>query len=254
MARFTIRASRLLITTAFLFTSASVLAAPTNEELDQRMQRLERNMEMMLELMQKGGTSAAPTTPTAEVPAGPGALTLDVFALPPSEQCCGKSPAVEAVTGRPNASTVVPFEGEFRYDAFNADERLARFSKSDANIALRWEGVLRITGDGDHQFVASLSTIEQSRFGQCIAKMSLNDKEILKVLKDPPYEQNENTYFGEGTVKLVSGLYKFQFLLNCTRYSRNEDVKFNGVKVTIDVASPGERATKPLLPSLLSVE
>lgn len=250
--------------------------APSNQDLDQRLQRLERSMDQMLRLMerQQGGATTsvsdgAPRAPDAASSVSskapnltslkPG-LTLDVFTLPLVEARLQDnnnfySPRVDALppspTGLAAASTSFSPNGSFSYDAFQSSSATNRFSGNiAANIGLLWDGLIQIEVAGNHTVQLELSLGEDSRTGRCRASFDLNGSNIVTVMGRNDFGK-ATAYTEQQSRQLAVGMYKMRIWLTCSRWSNDQAANYKKVQLNVLIAGPTDRAPQPLPASRL---
>ncbi len=240
--------------------------APSNQELDQRLRGVEKNIEQMLDLLrrQQGGsqapTSAAPVVPSQPV-VQPGirpGLTLDLYALPLIEQrhdYTKTQPIVDEVptapTGVAAATGMVGPTNSFSYGAFLSNQSMSRFSGNIASdVGLMWDGLIQVTDQGRHTFQVELAFAEQSYTRRCVTEVRLNNQTIANVAGVNP-NGGATTYTTQGMQQLAVGTYQFQVWLACSRWDRFRAVDYRKIQVKIFTAGPNDRAPQPLQASRL---
>ncbi len=267
--------SMLALTACLLMSSSLTFAqpAPTNQELDQRLRGLERNMEQMLDLLRRQQGGPAPSAPAGQSPASGaasvapssssgvrmGALNLDVVTWSVTEQernSTNWSQASNLPTGPrgfPAASAVIAVPAQFSYGAFTSQSSMQSFRSARADIGLQFAGVLQATASGQHVFQLQLNKADNTSFAKsCRAVLRLQEQVVVDAQLDSADRYPAAVVDGQGSQNLVPGLYKFSLWLTCWRYSNSDN--FSSITATISVAAPGDRSPQPLTPSRLGIQ
>ncbi len=232
--------------------------APTNQELDQRLRGLERNMEQMLDLLRRqqgGGQPPAPSgTASPSQPAvQPGlraGLTLDLFTLPLIEQKWANDKRNDDVptapTGLAAASSAVGPTNGFSYGAFLSNQTMSRFSGNIASdVGLLWDGLVQVSEQGRHTFQIEMVFAENSLAGRCVTQIQLNNQTVINLAGHNPNDY-ATTYTSQGAQQLAVGTYQFRVWLACSRWNRSRAVDYRKIQVNIFTAGPNDRAPQPL--------
>ena len=247
-----------LALSAGVSTPALAQPAPTNQELDQRLRGLERNMEQILDLMRRQQGGGQPPTPSG--PASPSqpavqlglraGLTLDLFTLPLIESKWGNGNRIDDVPTAPTglaaaSSTVGPTNG-FLYDAFLSNQSMSRFSGNIASdIGLLWDGLVQVSEQGRHMFQVEMVFAENSYAGRCVTQIQLNSQTVANLAGHNP-NGSATTYTSQGAQQLAVGTYQFRVWLACSRWDRTRAVDYRKIQVNIFTAGPNDRAPQPL--------
>lgn len=246
---------------AALFAAAPAAAQPSNQELDQRMQRLERSVDTILDLLQ--GNRAPAAQPAAASSAAPaptgirwGMLHMDVHTRAMNQQeidAANRDPSAlpAGPDDFPAGSVPVRAGATFNLGAFTEDASLARLRNAQANVQVHWNGVLRIDAQGQHAFVLELSKAEGFGIGNCRGVLRLNDQIVIDNGINFRFRgPNVQSSLIQGARNLAPGAYDFSLFVTCVR--DNNDA-FGLVTASLAMAGPGDRVPRPIAADRLGV-
>ncbi len=267
------RTRRSLALAAFMSTAALIATpAALAQDLEQRVNNLERKLDALLDLMQQqmqanpaapaqAPQSAAAASPAASAPVAVpesirmGQLYLDVHTMPYK---ANDSYYMEAskIAAQPNGIAVggitVEPSGRFNYGEFVSDPALATFARANALVQTVWSGVLKIDKTGSHAFQLSVGK-EQGSSGanSCRASLDIEGKPIVTALLSNGDRSSQVYSTEQGSVSLQPGFYDFSVYMACMRGSSMG--VFEGYGATLLMAAPGDRVAKPIPAHLFGI-
>ncbi|WP_439530812.1 hypothetical protein [Pannonibacter sp.] len=259
---------------AALMSTAALLATPAAlaQDLEQRVNNLERKLDALLDLMQQqmqanpavpaqAPHSAAATSSVASAPVAVpesirmGQLYLDVHTMPykADDSYYMEASKIEA---KPNGiavgSVTVEPSGRFNYGEFVGDPALAPFARANALVQTVWSGVLKIEKTGSHAFQLSVGK-EEGRDGakSCRASLKVEEKPIVTAIISNAGGWDQVYSTEQGAISLQPGFYDFSVYMACMRDSRMD--VFERYGATLLMAAPGDRVAKPIPAQLFGI-
>lgn len=258
---------------AALMSTATLLATPAAhaQDLERRMDNLERKFDALLDLMQQqlptrsppvspaGSSGGAASTKPVAVPESirMGQLYLDLYTLPLSKTDAARAAFnASAIPADPNGvavgSMIVEPAGQFKYGEFVADPALATFARANAMVQTVWNGLLKIDESGVHAFQLSVGKeAGPSGARTCRASLNIEGKPITTVFVSNAQDLNQVYSTEQGSISLQPGFYAFSLYVACIRFP-GMDV-FERYGATLLMAAPGDRVAKPIPAHLFGI-
>lgn len=231
------------------------------QDLEKRVDALERKIDAVLELMQQQTNAKSASSAPSAVPAAKQAtasnstlerlrmeqLYLDVFTLPSTKK--GEVPiSVDEI-----AAGSEPVEaGSFKFGDFTKLDETRGLSSYEGGILQSWNGVLNIEKDGSHTFLL-IGKKEQTKlalYNDCKTALFLNSEEITSISFNTDGFK-EKKWTAQGKVPLQKGLYEFDFRLACRE---NNPATRDNVEIELRIASPDDRSAKPIPANLFGIK
>lgn len=210
----------------FLAPAALVFAQVAENNLEDRVSKLEGNIEQILKLLQQNQKEAASTASSAAASASANSNTPASQTAPPVKTAPGAIVEVWLLSqdfkgSAPEGSPVGKFVDEgpfFEFASFTKQKELQAYSKN--RVALRWSGLFKVKEGGVHVFTLDMAKKQtgiegawnsHAYSGIWTVALSLNGEAM--VAQSPEVKKHGDfTHTAQFEADLQPGLYEFSLL------------------------------------------